>query len=81
MKYLGSNPTRVLTERNGQKVEVETGDVVEMDKAVALQIAKAYKNVWVPEGFEVPALKKTDAEIEGGLDEDKIKKAVPKKQK
>lgn len=81
MKYLGQNPTRVLTERNGSKVEVESGEVVEMDKDVALSVAKAYKNIWVPEDFDVPALKKTDAQIEGGLDEDKVEKAVPKKKK
>lgn len=81
MKYLGQNPTRVLTERGGSKIEVLTGETVEMDKDIAVSISKAYKNVWIPEGYEVPALKKTDAEIEGGLDEDKVEKAIPKKKK
>lgn len=78
MKYVGKVPTRVATERGGEKVAVNEGDVVEMDKDVALQIGKAYKDVWVPEGMPT---KKTEAEIEGGLDESKVEKAVPKKKK
>ena len=78
MKYVGKVPTRVLTERNGEKVAVNEGDVVEVDKDIALQIAKAYKDVWIPEGTPI---KKHEAEVEGGLDESKVEKAVPKKRK
>lgn len=75
MKYVGVHPTLVRPERNGSKVEVEPGQVVEMDKDVASDFAKSYKNIWVPEGFKTPA------KIEGGLDESKVEKTVPKKAK
>lgn len=75
MKYVGTFPTLARTERNGSKVEVEPGQSVEMDKDVAADIGKTYKNIWVPEGF------KTSAKIEGGLDESKVEKTVPKKAK
>lgn len=75
MKYIGTVPTLARTERNGAKVEVEPGTVVEMDKDVALGLGKTYKNVWVPEGFKTPA------KVEGGLDESKVEKTVPKKAK
>lgn len=80
MKYLGAAPTRVLTEKNGVKVEVETGDVVEIDKDVATGLVKSYKGVWV--SAEQPVqIKKTEMKIEGGVDEDKIEKAATKKKK
>lgn len=75
MKYVGTVPTLARSERNGSKVEVEPGQVVEMEKDIADNLTKTYKNVWVPEGF-----KKT-AKVEGGLDESKIDKAGHKKEK
>lgn len=75
MKYVGTFPTLVRTERNGSKVEVEPGKVVEMNKDIAADMAKTYKNIWVPEGFKMPA------KVEGGLDESKVEKTVPKKAK
>lgn len=80
LKYLGVNPTRVLTERNGSKIDVKTGEVVEVDKDVAVGIIKSYKGVWVPADGSVE-LKKTEMKIEGGVDESKIEKAATKKKK
>lgn len=80
LKYLGDNPTRVLTERNGSKVDVKTGDVVEVNKDVAVAILKSYKGVWVSADESVQ-LKKTEMKVEGDLDEDKIEKAANKKKK
>ena len=47
MKYLGKNDTLVRLERSGEKVEVKSGDVVEVDRDLAVQFAKTYKNIWV----------------------------------
>lgn len=80
LKYLGVNPTRVLTEKNGAKIDVETNEVVEMNKDVATGLIKSYKGVWVPAEGSI-ALKKTEMEVEGGLDEGKIEKAAAKKKK
>lgn len=71
MTYMGEQPTRVATERGGEKIDVKHGQTVEMNKDVAVSISKTYKNVWVPEG----------GQILGGLDEDKVETAVPKKAK
>ena len=80
MKYLGKNDTLVRLERSGEKVEVKSGDVVEVDRDLAVQFAKTYKNIWVSANSKaVP--KSEEAQIEGGVDENEIEKAVPKKAK
>ena len=71
MTYMGEQPTRVAVERGGEKVDVKHGQTVEMNKDVAVSIAKTYKGVWVHEA----------GQIMDGLDEDKIQTAVPKKAK
>lgn len=79
LKYIGQEPTLVRIERNGEKVEVNEGDVVEMESELAENLMKVYKNKWVSAN-KVP-LKKQDMKVEGGLNEDKIEKGSKKVKK
>jgi hypothetical protein len=43
MKYLGVNDTLARLEHNGAKVEVKHGEIVEVEKTLAVQLSKTYK--------------------------------------
>ncbi len=78
IKYLGENDTLIRKVPNGEKVDVKKGDVVEVEKKMAMDFVRVYKNSWVL--AEKPKMK-NEMKIEGGLDEDKVEKAATKKAK